>query len=587
MGKLKIIFSLILLILISDACKRPSKLDTIVDDFDIDELRTKIELELKSIPAEFKFKDTLIDFYTQNQNYPLWLEKINDSLFRDTLNKIAEDLVYDGLLKKHYHFQEAIKLIDSFQSKKTPYETLAKIEIAISSSLIQLWHDKVLGRTNPRLIFGNKYTLPYPNHPQFQLMSVLDTFNGLNTVLNYAPNDYNYTNLKTLIKTQFGNISGVETRINTNGIGKITMGDSSPIIPLLCKRLKELGLLSDTFQQGIDSLNYSPMLRNAVVEFQKQINISDDGVIGVTTIKGLNFSRNEKLNEIRANLERIRWIGQKPKPPYIEINLPEFMLYMQDTAQLSGMKVCIGKGKEKNYEQKKMAFELSGRYMDKPLNHETPQIFSNVEWVILNPTWTVPSSIVGREMYNQIIRDPGYLVRNNYQVYSNEKLIDPYSINWRNYKPGNIPFKIRQSAGDDNALGKIKFTFKNDFSIYMHDTPLKSKFNLNNRAVSHGCVRLEKPTELAEFLLKYNQKNTSDDFLIMIGQSPKDSLRAIEWEKDSLKNDKIIKKTHSIRVENRPIVWFNYQTIIFENGKARYLFDLYDKNRLVVDEMNK
>jgi murein L,D-transpeptidase YcbB/YkuD len=121
----------------------------------------------------------------------------------------------------------------------------------------------------------------------------------------------------------------------------------------------------------------------------------------------------------------------------------------------------------------------------------------------------------------------------------------------------------------------------------MHDTPLKSKFNQNNRAVSHGCVRLEKPTELTEFLLKYNQKNTSDDFLIMIGQSPKDSLRAIEWEKDSLKNEKIIKKTHSIRVENKPIVWFNYQTIIFENGKARYLFDLYDKNRLVVDEMNK
>ena len=587
MVKSKFIFFLILFIFITDACKRPSKLDNVVEDFDVDELRSKIELELKTIPTQFKFKDTLIDFYSQNEFYPLWLEKINDSLFRDTLNKIAEDLVYDGLLKKHYHFQEALKLIDSFQSKKTPYETLAKIEIAISSSLIQLWHDKVLGRTNPQLIFGNKYTLPYPNHPTFNLMSALDTFNGLNTVLNYVPNDYNYINLKNLIKTQFANISGVETRINPNGIGKISLGDSSPIIPSLFKRLKELEFLSDTLQQGNDSLKYTLTLKNAVVEFQKHINISDDGVIGLTTIKALNFSRNEKLDEIRANLERIRWIGQKPKPPYIEINLPEFMLYMQDTAELNGMKICIGKGKEKNYEQKKMAFELSGRYMDKPLNHETPQIYSNVEWVILNPTWTVPSSIVGREMYNQIIRDPGYLVRNNYQVYSNEKLIDPYSINWRKYKPGNIPFKIRQSAGDDNALGKIKFTFKNDFSIYMHDTPLKSKFNQNNRAVSHGCVRLEKPTELAEFLLKYNKKNTSDDFLIMIGQSPKDSLRAIEWEKDSLKNDKIIKKTHSIRVENRPIVWFNYRTIIFENGKARYLFDLYDKNRLVVDEMNK
>jgi murein L,D-transpeptidase YcbB/YkuD len=320
MVKLKFILSLILFLFIIDGCKRPSKLDTIVEDFDINELRSKIELELNSIPAEFKFKDTLIGFYSQKDFHPMWLEKINDSLFRDTLNKIAEDLVYDGLLKKHYHFQEVLKLIDSFQSKRTPYETLAKIEIAISSSLIQLWHDKVLGRTNPRLIFGNKYTLPYPNHPQFQLMSVLDTFNGLNTVLNYAPNDYNYINLKNLIKTQFANISGVETRINPNSIGKISLGDSSPIIPSLFKRLKELEFLSDTLQQENDSLKYTLTLKNAVVEFQKQINISDDGVIGLTTIKALNFSRNEKLDEIRANLERIRWIGQKPKPPYIEIN---------------------------------------------------------------------------------------------------------------------------------------------------------------------------------------------------------------------------------------------------------------------------
>jgi hypothetical protein len=121
MVKSKFILSLILFILIADACKRPSKLDNVVEDFDVDELRSKIELELKTIPTRFKFKDTLIDFYSQNEFYPLWLEKINDSLFRDTLNKIAEDLVYDGLLKKHYHFQEALKLIDSFQSKKTPY----------------------------------------------------------------------------------------------------------------------------------------------------------------------------------------------------------------------------------------------------------------------------------------------------------------------------------------------------------------------------------------------------------------------------------------------------------------------------------
>lgn len=570
-----------------NACKRTSKLDKLVVDFNIEDLQKTIETELTLNSKHYKFKDTLLYFYSNNNYYPLWLEKINDSLFRDTLNKISEDLIYDGFLKKHYHFQDVIKLIDSFHTKKSPYEKLAKIEVLLSQSIIELWHDKVLGRTNPKLLFDNKYSYPYPNHPNFQLLSVLDTINGLKTLYNYIPNDSNYLKLKSLIKHQFSKISGVETFINPKGITKISLGDSSLIVPSICKRLKELQYLSDTFDNKIDSLKYDVNIFNAIVKFQKHLNISDDGVIGSTTIKALNISRNEKLDEIRANLERIRWIGQKPNVPYIEVNLPEFMLYMHDTDMVNSMKVCIGKGKEKNYEQKKLLFELNGRYLDKPLNHETPQIFSNVEWVILNPTWTVPASIVGREMYNQIVRDPGYLIRNNYQVYLNDKEINPYQINWRNYKPGNIPFKIRQSAGDDNALGKIKFTFKNNFSIYMHDTPLKSKFNQNNRAVSHGCVRLEKPTTMAEFLLKYNQKNTSDDFLVMIGQSPRDSLKALEWEKDTLKNEKIIKNTYSMRVEKKPIVWFNYQTIIFENNEARYLFDLYDKNRLIIEAMNK
>jgi hypothetical protein len=134
------------------------------------------------------------------------------------------------------------------------------------------------------------------------------------------------------------------------------------------------------------------------------------------------------------------------------------------------------------------------------------QRYSNIDYVILNPTWTVPSSIVGREMYNLIVKNPNYLTKNNYQVLKNGEVINPNSINWRKYSPGNIPFTIRQNAGDDNSLGKIKFTFKNPFDVYLHDTPLKNKFKLNNRAVSHGCVRVQSPVDLTGFVLQQNTK---------------------------------------------------------------------------------
>jgi L,D-transpeptidase YcbB len=136
-------------------------------------------------------------------------------------------------------------------------------------------------------------------------------------------------------------------------------------------------------------------------------------------------------------------------------------------------------------------------------------------------------------------------------------------------------------------LAKLSLHLKNDFSIYMHDTPLKSKFKDNNRAVSHGCVRVENPYMLSEFLLQQNEKVKIDDLRIMMGLPPYDEERLKTWETDTLKYEKIIQTTYPIRVEKRPVVMFNYLTTIFdENNQIRFLFDLYDKNNLIIEKCN-
>jgi murein L,D-transpeptidase YcbB/YkuD len=324
-----------------------------------------------------------------------------------------------------------------------------------------LWHDKVIGRINPVRLFGNKYTIPYTNHSGFELLKVLDTNIGIKKLMDYQPYHPYYKKLKQELRLRFGISVGSETIIDTTGIRKISPDNEHISIPNISRRLLELGLISDSVYLKIkDTMYYIPEMVKAITQFQKMFNLTDDGIIGVTTLKALNFTRNNQMDAIRANLERLRWLGNEPLKPYIEVNLPEFMLFMHYPDSTSSMRVCIGKGKERLYDKKTVLFQKTGRYFDKPLNHETPQIYSYVDYVILNPTWTVPSSIVGRELFSKIVNDPGYLIRNNYQVLKGNQVIDPYTIKWKNYKANNIPYKFRQSAGDDNALGKIKFTFK-------------------------------------------------------------------------------------------------------------------------------
>lgn len=589
---------LIIIIAISFvACKDKVKVPVLGENFDPEMVPTAIESELKVLSKDTSFLnyfDTLSVYYQQRDYLPKWLDRIKDEAFISEIRLLADSIVYEGLNPSHYmvdsikKYANLIIKSDSLHLSKDIYKQCAKVELYLSNCLLGLWHDRVLGRSNPKTVLGMKYTLPYPNHPGFELMSVLNSDSGLYKLSHYYPHHQDYWKLKGLLYEAYSVTEGSETFIDTVGIRKIKPGDTTGIVPLLAKRLVELGYMTDTLLWAYENDSvYSKALAGKVMAFQKTSNLTDDGIIGKSTLKILNASRNDKIDEIRANIERCRWMGIEPGKPYVRVNIPEFMLYMYYPDSVKTLVVCVGKGKERYYDEKSRKYVVSKNYLDKPMNHETPQVYSNIDYVILNPTWTVPSSIVGREMYNLIVKNPSYLTKNNYQVLKNGEVINPHSINWRKYSPGNIPFTIRQNAGDDNSLGRIKFTFKNPFDVYLHDTPLKNKFKLNNRAVSHGCVRVQSPVDLTGFVLQQNVKNTYDDVLVMMGMAPTDTARARKWREDTTSYKKVVKKTYPIRVENKMPVFFDYRTIIFdETGKARFLFDVYDKNRLIIEALN-
>lgn len=214
-------------------------------------------------------------------------------------------------------------------------------------------------------------------------------------------------------------------------------------------------------------------------------------------LPGASVEETERV--LKVNLERLRWKNLPTEDKYVWVNIPDFKLdVMEDGKSILNMKVCVGEGRNKDNTDNLVEYDENDLKKDRPFNRETPQLKSMIHSVQVNPVWNIPESIATNEISKLAAKDPYYLSNNNIDVFLDGKLIeDTETINW---DEAGKKYAFKQRPGDDNSLGKIKFLFQNESSVYLHDTPGKAAFGLAMRAVSHGCVRVEKPLELAEAL---------------------------------------------------------------------------------------
>ena len=204
---------------------------------------------------------------------------------------------------------------------------------------------------------------------------------------------------------------------------------------------------------------------------------------------------------LMVNLERLRWQNKPTGDKYVWVNIPDFSLnVMENDKSTLHMKVCVGEGRNQDYKDKLIEYDETGVKKDRPFNRETPQLNSIIHSVQVNPVWNIPESIASNEITKYAAADPYYLANNAIDVYQDGKIIDdPETIDWSEPGAGK-KYSFKQRPGEDNSLGKIKFLFNNQSSVYLHDTPNKAAFNRQVRAVSHGCVRVEDPLALAQAL---------------------------------------------------------------------------------------
>ncbi|MCU7549285.1 L,D-transpeptidase family protein [Chitinophagaceae bacterium LB-8] len=240
-------------------------------------------------------------------------------------------------------------------------------------------------------------------------------------------------------------------------------GDKHKVIGQIKRRLRTSG----DFPSADSSFLYTDSLEDAVKRIKVSYGMKDNGIIDAAFIKELNVSVGERLKQMLVNLERMRWMPEQPQN-YIVANIPEYKLHVYEGGRkVISMNIVVGKAANKTV------------------------IFSDqLKYVVFNPYWNVPRSIVRKEMMPAIQRNANYLSRNNMEI--------------TGYKDG-LPV-VRQKPGPGNALGNVKFIFPNQYNIYFHDTPAKTLFSRQKRAFSHGCIRLQKPMLLANYLLQsYSQ----------------------------------------------------------------------------------
>ncbi len=254
-------------------------------------------------------------------------------------------------------------------------------------------------------------------------------------------------------------------------------GQTHANISALRKRLAELGY---TDPSDSASKVYDQQLVTAVRQFQADHGLDIDGVVGRQSYAFLNMTYKQRVNSLRINMDRLRWIAQDVTDDFIIVNIAGFeMYYMRNQRLFWESPVMVG-----------------------TIAHQTPVFTARLKYLEFNPIWTVPRSIIGRSLLPKFKTNPQYVLDNNYHLYDRSgKQVDPLKLNWASYSINNFPFSVVQQPGEKNALGRVKFIFPNRHAVYLHDTPARNLFSRSARAFSSGCVRVKHPLEFAEVLL--------------------------------------------------------------------------------------
>lgn len=476
------------------------------------------------------------EVYAREQFGPLWTPQTAKQLLA-----AIEASLEEGLQPNDYHREPLLRLGRQLSSE--PASRLsAEHDLLLTDALLCLGHDKMYGKVDPKTLFPD-WNLNSPRKETMvqPLASALKSGRLERFLARLGPAQPVYAELKqALAKYRALAAHGGWPRVPDGPALKPGMTDTR--VEALRRRLLVTGELAEI---GNAPHVFDQELVAAVKTFQERHSLEADGVVGKEVLAALNVPVEARIDQIRVNLERARWIFHEVPPTFILVDIAGFTLQYRRDHQLAwSTRVVVGQP-----------------------YHKTPIFRSAIRSLVLNPTWTVPTSIVNKELVPTVIKNPGHLKEQHLRIFdANQREIPAATVNFRRYAGATFPYTVRQDAGADNALGRIKFLFPNPYDVYLHDTPSKALFGKTSRAFSHGCIRVQNPLELGKLLLRDDPRNTVDAAAF----------------------DRILAKGETetlLLKEPVPIVIF-YWTAQGKGGEVRFKSDPYQGDRLVLQALN-
>jgi murein L,D-transpeptidase YcbB/YkuD len=531
-----LIFFIFNLAVVSFCVAQEDAANAIIEDR-IDELWTSGELHIGY--ANIASKHWLPGLYEGNDFKLLWQNPQNVSDLLNDISRIADD----GLDPEDYHLSQLLVYKLRLEDSKSPDPALlADYDILLTDSLVRLCYHLQFGKVDPESLdpAWNMSRQVHGKNPVAAIEKRLRSGSLAEGLASIRPNNEFYILLKKVLK-KYRDIldAGGWEAVPAGPTLKPGMTDKR--IPQLRKRLSATG----EFKGAVtDSGVFDDELKAAVMEFQYRHSLEADGAVGKNTLAALNVPARARVDQIRVNLERGRWVFHKLPRDFIAVDIAGFLAYrFEDLKRTWTSKVQVGK----------------------PFR-ATPVFKSKIKYIVFNPTWTVPPTILEKDILPKIKKTPGYLNQMKISVIDRQgRKVDPKSINWSKYRK-TIPYTLRQEPGPHNALGRIKFIFPNKHLVYLHDTPSRSLFGRQDRAFSSGCIRVEKNLELAELLLNDPAK----------------------WNRESIQ--KVLDTSETLRVnlpEPKPVMLV-YATIRFDDDD-HYIFkkDVYKRDGQVLGGLNE
>jgi murein L,D-transpeptidase YcbB/YkuD len=368
---------------------------------------------------------------------------------------------------------------------------LAAAELRLTSSFVALLDDLLTGRVDPRSVERGWHIGTNRSVAAERILTsvaALRSGKSIGAVLAELRPDYGVYSALVEGLARYRTIASAGGWPQLPEGGALRVGDSSSAVALLRARLATEGYL-----QSAGGINvFDGDLARSLAEFQRRHGLGVDSVLGPRTRRALNVPVERRVEQIDANLERLRWLPANLGSRFVVVNIPAFSLYgYVGGERVLTMRVVVG---------------------DELVSRRTPIFADTMEYVEVAPYWNVPRSIAVNEILPKVRRDRSYLTRNGFQLLrgwgDDAPVVDATTLS--DDALFSSRFRVRQLPGPGNALGRVKFMFPNDYNIYLHDTPAQLLFDEPNRAHSHGCVRVADPRALAEFVL-HDRADWSDD----------------------------------------------------------------------------